>query len=94
MSTPRVANMATLSRRRHWMGHEVVVQLLVDRGADVNAQGGDLRQCSPGGGIGWVMRRWSSCWWIKELTSTPRAANTATLSRRRQWRGTRQWSSC
>jgi ankyrin repeat protein len=32
--------MATLSRRRHGMGDEAVVQLLVDRGADVNTQGG------------------------------------------------------
>jgi hypothetical protein len=35
--------MATPSRRRHWRGNEAVVQLLVDRGADVNAQGGEYR---------------------------------------------------
>jgi hypothetical protein len=33
--------MATLSQAASLEGHEVVVRLLVDKGADVNAQGGE-----------------------------------------------------
>ena len=34
-------------------GHEAVVRLLLDKGADVNAQGGELRQRSASGFLWW-----------------------------------------
>jgi ankyrin repeat protein len=40
MSTPGVATTATPSRRLAFGGNEAVVRLLIDRGADVNTQGG------------------------------------------------------
>jgi ankyrin repeat protein len=46
--------------------------------------GRPLRQRSPGRRCRRATRRWSSCWWIEGPTSTPRAAATATLSRRRR----------
>jgi hypothetical protein len=40
--------MAMHCRQHQIRGHEAIVKLLLEKGADVNAQGGQLWQCTPG----------------------------------------------
>jgi hypothetical protein len=74
-------------------GLQAVVQLLVDRGADVNAQGGEYGSAFRAA----ILTDNEAAVQLLvdlEANSTPRAATTATLSRQRYWRATTRWSSC
>ena len=75
---------ATPCRRRQCNGHEAVVRLLLEKGADVNAQGGYYGNALQAASVERPSRRWFDCCWRRARTSTRRAETTATPCRRRQ----------